>query len=111
MLNGTRGLWFARRSAAKAIDAGMLDNLVGGGIAAGETVARTVVREAWEEAGIAASIAVTARPVGALHVRRPQDDGLHDEVIFAHDLELAGDFAPDNQDGEATDHRRVDLDA
>ena len=46
-------MWLARRSATKAIDPGMLDNLVGGGIAAGATVAGTVIKEAWEEAGIA----------------------------------------------------------
>jgi len=38
------------------IDPGMLDNLVGGGIAAGATVIDTVVREAWEEAGIRAEV-------------------------------------------------------
>ncbi len=54
-------MWLARRSPAKAIDPGMLDNLVGGGIAAGQSVAATVVKEAWEEAGIAATLA-GARP-------------------------------------------------
>src|SRR5437867_2356931 len=44
-------MWLARRSPAKAIDPGLLDNLVGGGIAAGADAAATLVKEAWEEAG------------------------------------------------------------
>ena len=45
-------MWFARRSEDKAIDPRKLDNLVGGGIAAGATLADTLAKEAWEEAGI-----------------------------------------------------------
>ena len=100
-------MWLARRSATKAIDPGMLDNLVGGGIAAGATVAGTVVKEAWEEAGIPAALAGEARPVAALAIRRDQPDGLQWETIYAHDLWLPGDFVPANQDGEAVEHRRV----
>ncbi len=43
-------MWIARRSPTKPIDPGMLDNLVGGGLAAGLTVAQTLVKEGWEEA-------------------------------------------------------------
>src|SRR5918992_1459821 len=43
-------MWIARRSAAKPIDPGMLDNLVGGGISAGSSLEETLVKEAWEEA-------------------------------------------------------------
>lgn len=106
--DGTR-MWFARRSATKAIDPGLLDNLVGGGIAAGATVAGTVVKEAWEEAGIAPELAATACLAGALHIRRDQPDGLQWETIHAHDLWLPADFVPANQDGEAVEHRRVSL--
>ena len=102
-------MWLARRSATKAIDPGMLDNLVGGGIAAGATVAHTVVKEAWEEAGIPASLAATAQPAGELHIRREQPDGLQWETIFTHDLMLPASFTPANQDGEAVAHRRVTL--
>jgi len=102
-------MWVARRSAAKAIDPGMLDNLVGGGIAAGATVDGTVVKEAWEEAGIAATLAASARPSASLHIRRDQPDGLQWETIFACDLALPASFVPANQDGEAVAHRRVSL--
>src|SRR5262249_54489703 len=102
-------LWFARRSAAKAIDPGMLDNLVGGGIAAGASVADTVVRESWEGAGIGAAIARPAQPPGALRLKRALPDGLQDETIYIHDLALSAEFRPANQDGEAVEHRLVDL--
>ena len=100
-------MWIARRSPAKAIDPGLLDNLVGGGIAAGTTVADTVVKEAWEEAGIPAALAALAQPASPLHIRRDQPDGLQRETIFVHDLWLPAGFVPANQDGEAVEHRLV----
>jgi 8-oxo-dGTP pyrophosphatase MutT (NUDIX family) len=108
---GGAAMWIARRSADKAIDPGLLDNLVGGGIAAGASVAGTLVKEAWEEAGIDAATARGARPAGTLHVRRLQPDGLQHETIHVHDLWLPQDFVPAGQDGEAVEHRLVPLDA
>lgn len=102
-------MWIARRSPDKAIDPGMLDNLVGGGIAAGATVGETLVKEAWEEAGIDAALAAQARPSGTVHVRRMQPDGLQHETIHVHDLWLPRTFVPANQDGEAVGHRLVPL--
>ena len=103
-------MWLARRSADKAIDPGLLDNLVGGGIPASATVAETVAREAWEEAGISASVAAAAMQAGEVRVCRAQPDGLQRETVFVHDLWLEADFAPSNQDGEAFGHRLVSLD-
>jgi 8-oxo-dGTP pyrophosphatase MutT (NUDIX family) len=103
-------MWFARRSPHKGVDPGLLDNLVGGGIAAGFRVDQTVVKEAWEEAGIPASLARAARPAGVVHSRKPTSDGLQRETIFVHDLALPSDFIPVNQDGEAVEHRLVKLD-
>jgi 8-oxo-dGTP pyrophosphatase MutT (NUDIX family) len=102
-------MWLARRSATKSIDPGMLDNLIGGGIAADATTAHTVIKEAWEEAGIPAAVASTAKPHGSVTIFREQPDGIQHETMFVHDLWLAPDFAPANQDGEAVDHRRVPL--
>ena len=92
--NGATAMWIARRSPHKAIDPGLLDNLVGGGIAAGANVAHTVVKEAREEAGLPAALARTARPVGTLEIRRAQPDGLQLETIFVHDLDLPTDTVP-----------------
>ena len=102
-------MWIARRSPTKAIDPEMLDNLVGGGIAAGATVGGTLVKEAWEEAGIDAATASAARPAGTIHVRRTQPDGLQHETIHVHDLWLPREFVPVSQDGEVVEHRLVPL--
>lgn len=102
-------MWFARRSARKPIDPGMFDNLVGGGIAAGEAVRAAVVRESWDEAGIDAGRAGGIAPAGALTLRRERADGLQWETIFVHDLWLPAEFVPVNQDGEAVAHRLVTL--
>ena len=108
--NGGTAIWIARRSTRKAIDPGLLDNLVGGGIAAGATVAETVVKEAWEEAGLPPRITHSARPVGALEIRRAQPDGLQLETIFVHDLDLPNDTIPTNQDSEVAEFRLVSPD-
>jgi 8-oxo-dGTP pyrophosphatase MutT (NUDIX family) len=98
-------MWLARRSATKAIDPGLLDNLVGGGIAAGSDVAATIVKEAWEEAGIPEDVAQRAQGAGKVDICRDQPDGLQRETIYVHDLWLPADFVPANQDGEAVEHR------
>jgi 8-oxo-dGTP pyrophosphatase MutT (NUDIX family) len=102
-------LWFARRSPYKGIDPGRLDNLVGGGIPAGARVDGTLLKEAWEESGIAQDVARRARSKGAVHVRRELPDGLERETIFVHDLALSRHFVPTNQDGEVVEFRRVDI--
>ena len=99
-------MWLARRSPVKAIDQGLLDNLVGGGIPAGAGIADTLTREAWEEAGIAAHLAREAIEAGVVEICRDQPDGLQRETIYVHDLCLPADFVPANQDGEAVEHRR-----
>jgi 8-oxo-dGTP pyrophosphatase MutT (NUDIX family) len=106
---GGTAMWFARRSPAKAIDPGMLDNLVGGGIAARQSVADALVREAWEEAGIPRPIARQAQPVGTIELCREHADGLQRETICAHDLWLPVGFPPVGRDGEAVEHRLVTL--
>ncbi len=109
--DGGTAMWIARRSPQKAIDPDMLDNLVGGGIAAGSGVAQTVVKESQEEAGITAALAAQARPVGALHICREAPDGIQRETIFAYDLDLPPDWTPTAMDGEVVEHRLVTLQA
>jgi 8-oxo-dGTP pyrophosphatase MutT (NUDIX family) len=93
-------MWIARRSASKSIDPGQLDNLVGGGVSASTGIRETLVREAWEEAGIPPELALAALPAGTLEICRAQPDGLQRETIHVHDLALAAEFVPTNQDGE-----------
>jgi 8-oxo-dGTP pyrophosphatase MutT (NUDIX family) len=98
-------MWLARRSPTKAIDPGLLDNLVGGGIAAGSDAAATLIKEAWEEAGIVETLSRRAQCAGSVDICRDTSDGLQRETIYVHDLWLPADFGPANQDGEAVEHR------
>lgn len=109
-LQGRRHMWIARRSPTKAIDPGMLDNMVGGGIASGSSVEATLLKEAWEEAGIEASSAARrARAAGVLEVLREVPEGLHAETIYVYDLTLPEAFVPVNQDGEVAQFRCLAL--
>lgn len=100
-------MWIARRSPTKAIDPGMLDNLVAGGIASFCSVRETVLKEAWEESAIPAELARRATAAGVVHICCNRAEGLQVETIFVHDLELPADFAPRSIDGETIEHRRI----
>jgi 8-oxo-dGTP pyrophosphatase MutT (NUDIX family) len=96
-------LWIARRALSKSTDPGMLDNLVGGGVPAGQTPWQALIRESWEEAGLAPDVAQQARSVGVFRVRRDVAHGLQFEDLHAHDLALPAGLHPSNQDGEVQD--------
>ena len=85
-------LWIARRSTHKAVDPGKLDNLTGGGVAAGETPAPAMRREAWEEAGIPPEL--TPVPAETLLSVHPVKRGLHREHLHIFDLQLPPGFTP-----------------
>lgn len=107
-VNGVVGadrMWIARRSASKAIDPGMLDNLVAGGIAAGLSVAQTLVKEGWEEAGIPAELMSHAISRGRIRLLREVPEGVQSEILSVHDLQLPEAFLPINQDGEVAEFR------
>jgi 8-oxo-dGTP pyrophosphatase MutT (NUDIX family) len=110
--NGIVGerMWLARRSATKPIDAGMWDNLVGGGISVGFTLEQTLVKESWEEAGIPSELARTARRGARLHVLREVPEGVQSELIESYDLELPESFQPKNQDGEVSEFMLLPFD-
>lgn len=102
-------MWIARRSPTKPIDPGLLDNLVGGGIASGATPRSTLVKECWEEAGIPPRLAEQAEAAGQVQMRRMSAEGLHRETIFVFDLALPPDFQPANQDGEVAQVERLPI--
>ena len=97
--------WVARRSPDKPVDPGKLDNLVGGRIAAGMSVDETLRKEAWEEAGIPPALLGDLNCLGAVRVEYSVPEGLHREILFVHDLWLAREFKPANQDGEVSEIR------
>ena len=93
-------LWIAHRSLRKATDPGKLDNLIGGGVAMGQTPWQALVREGWEEAGLGADLMATARAVGVLRLDRDVHEGRQREDLHAFDLQLSPAVRPLNQDGE-----------
>lgn len=111
-LNGLsrQAMWVARRSSEKSIDPGLLDNLVAGGVAAGLTVHETLLKEAWEEAGMSAELLEGVHRTAAIGICRLTEEGLQREIIYAHDLELPRAFEPQNQDGEVAQVHLESLD-
>jgi len=97
---GALWLWIARRSMAKPLDPGLLDHLVAGGISAGMNADDTLVKEAWEEAGIPAALAGTARQVSTISYAMARAEGLRRDHLYCYDLELPEDFTPIARDGE-----------
>lgn len=100
-------LWVAERSAHKFVDPGKLDNLVGGGLAAGESIAEGLAREAWEEAGL--HFRHVPIPRGWLHIHRRIKEGVQEERIAVHDCWLPARFHATNQDGEVADARLLPM--
>lgn len=93
-------LWIARRSPHKATDPGLYDNLVGGGVAAGQSPHQALLREAWEEAGLRPAQLLGLTAAGALRLRRDIPEGLQHEWLYVFDVELPAGLRPSNQDGE-----------
>lgn len=104
---GGAEMWIARRSALKAVDPGLLDNLVGGGIIGAEGIGLTLQREAWEEAGLRIERLPSLQ--NSLRVLRHCAHGVQDEVVHVHDLWIRSQFSPENQDGEVASTQRLPL--
>lgn len=98
-------LWVARRSDTKPTDPGMLDNLIGGGVPAGQSPLQALVREGWEEAGLGPARMAQALPGRVIELHRDIPEGLQFERLHAYDLELHHGEQPCNQDGEVADLR------
>jgi 8-oxo-dGTP pyrophosphatase MutT (NUDIX family) len=102
-------LWIAQRSLTKATDPGRHDNLVGGGVPAGQSPWQTLQREGWEEAGLSAELLRQARPGRVVHVERAVPEGWQLEWLHVYDLQLPPDLVPVNQDGEVLRFERLPL--
>ena len=97
---GSWRMWVARRAWTKPTFPGELDQMVAGGQPAGISLLENVVKECAEEAAIPRSLALRARPVGAIRYCCDTPEGLRPDVIYDYDLELPPDFEPVNADGE-----------
>ncbi len=98
-------LWIARRSLTKPTDPGRLDNLIGGGVPAGQTPRETVVREGWEEAGLVPSQMAGLVEGGLIDLECDIPEGRQHERLHVFDLALPADVVPRNVDGEVAEHR------
>ena len=93
-------LWIARRALDKAVDPGLLDNLIAGGVPWGQTAAQAVLREGWEEAGLRPPQMQALQPGRRFAVARDVAEGLQQELVSVFDLVLPPGLQPRNQDGE-----------
>jgi 8-oxo-dGTP pyrophosphatase MutT (NUDIX family) len=94
------GCWVQQRALDKATDPGLWDTLMGGLMAAGESVATTLERETWEEAGLRLEQLAGLRPQGQLTIRRPVAEGYMVERIHIATATVPAGVVPRNLDGE-----------
>ncbi|MFT3665922.1 NUDIX domain-containing protein [Piscinibacter sp.] len=100
--------WVQQRAHDKATDPGLWDTLVGGLMAAGETVQTTLERETWEEAGLRLRELEGVQPLGHLQVRRPVAEGYMVERAVLFQAVVPRRLAPENRDGEVAGFACVD---
>lgn len=94
-------MWVAKRANDRLVSPGKYDNMVAGGQPANLSLQENLIKEGFEEAGIAQVLMEQARPVGMISYCMQSRVGLKPDVMFCYDLEVPEDFIPQNQDGEA----------
>jgi 8-oxo-dGTP pyrophosphatase MutT (NUDIX family) len=97
-------LWIARRADTKPTDPGLLDNLIGGGVPFGQSPLECLLREGWEEAGLAPAQMAGLQAGRRVRVARDIAEGFQLEEVSAFDLALPAGLQPCNQDGEVQSH-------
>jgi 8-oxo-dGTP pyrophosphatase MutT (NUDIX family) len=104
---------------AKDSDPGMLDNMVAGGLSAGESIEACLWRECWEEAGLDHDNRQQIidneglKPLRVIHIQCMEAlttawPYLRRERLYAFSLSLPQGFVPVNQDGEVSAYHCVD---
>lgn len=99
---GAVKMWVARRSKTKQTYPNILDNLVGGGLAAGVNPHTNIVKECWEEAGLEKdAVEKNIKNVGAVTFFLDcKERGWVPATEYVYDLELDESFQPKPVDGE-----------
>jgi 8-oxo-dGTP pyrophosphatase MutT (NUDIX family) len=94
-------LWIARRSLTKSTDPGMWDTLAGGLISAGQDAEQALLRESFEEAGLAPrQLAQRSAMRHVQRICRRLPEGYQIEDVLASSCVLAAGVQPVNVDGE-----------
>lgn len=101
--------WVQRRAQSKANDPGKWDTLMGGMVAAGDTLTRALARETQEEAGLRMDALHQLAAGGCLRIRQPAQDGRGSgyvvEDIDWFTCRVPNGVVPVNQDGEVDEFR------
>lgn len=97
-------VWLQQRAFDKANDPGLWDTLMGGMVAADDTLDTALERETWEEAGLRLEALADLYQAGWVHQRRPAGDGtrhgyLVEDIAWSCCV-LPDGVQPHNQDGE-----------
>jgi 8-oxo-dGTP pyrophosphatase MutT (NUDIX family) len=95
-----RRTWVQQRAFDKATDPGLWDTLMGGQVAAGETVESALARETEEEAGLDVASLLDLRRGERIAFRRPVAEGYLVEHIDTYTARLPDGVVPVNRDGE-----------
>jgi 8-oxo-dGTP pyrophosphatase MutT (NUDIX family) len=98
--------WVQQRSLTKSNDPGLWDTLMGGMIAASDSLERALERETWEEAGLRLSQLQDLVHGGRVSTQRPSQDGAGAGYVVEH-IDWYRGVLPDgvvpvNQDGEVS---------
>ena len=102
-------LWIARRALTKPTDPGRLDNLVGGGVPHGQSPREAVIREGWEEAGLAPEQMAGLVTGGLVDLECDIPEGRQHERLHVFDLRLPAGLVPRLVDGEVAEHRLMTI--
>jgi NUDIX domain len=93
-------VWLARRAMTKLLDPGKLDHIVAGGVPAGLDPARTLEKEAAEEAALPAPLVASATHEAVIRYTMERPEGLRRDILHCYDLVLPAAFIPHPADGE-----------
>ncbi len=104
-------VWVQQRAWDKASEPGLWDTLMGGMVAAEDSLAGALERETWEEAGLRLEQLHELRHGGAVDLRRPSGSGgmaYMVEHIDWYRCTVPSGVVPRNQDGEVLQFRLMD---
>lgn len=107
-------LWMARRASHLANFPNQYDHLVAGGVAAGDSILGTLIKEAQEEAGMPMPLSQAAQPVGVIQYHLMRGGYSRQDTVFVYDLAMdrhgATNFVPVNEDGHVASFARYPVD-
>lgn len=97
-------MWAQKRAQSKPNNPGRWDTLMGGMVAAADTLAQALARETWEEAGLQVQALHAMAHGGAVHFSRPSSEGggagfVVERIDWFH-ATVPATSVPCNQDGE-----------